>query len=117
MTAGACACVTCARATADRWQGHRLGSELLCVVVQRARAAGLDSLTATVLSENRAAAALAHAAGFSVIARAGTQTEYELRLRPLADGQAGMGASGSAGKRRPKRSTRPGTLSGSISKA
>jgi hypothetical protein len=50
------------------------------------------SLTATALRENRAAAALARAAGFSVIARAGTQTEYELRLSALAERCRQVGA-------------------------
>ena len=71
-------------AIADRWQGRRLGSELLSAIVGRASAAGLDSLTATALSENRAAARLARAAGFAVVDRAGIQTEYELRLSPVA---------------------------------
>jgi acetyltransferase len=70
-------------AVADDWQGQGVGRRLLERVVEHARLAGLDSLSALILSENRAAAGLARATGFSVTGRAGTYTEHELRLSSL----------------------------------
>ena len=67
-------------AVADDWQGHGLGWGLLGRVVERARLAGLDSLIATILGENRVAARLARAAGFAVVRRAEIISEYEIRL-------------------------------------
>jgi RimJ/RimL family protein N-acetyltransferase len=73
-------------AVADDWQGHGLGRELLGRIIERARLAGLESLTATTLRENRAAARLLRAAGFSLARRAGIHTEYERRLDPVVGG-------------------------------
>ncbi len=73
-------------AVADDWQGRGLGRELLGWVVEHARLADLDSLIATTLSENRAAAGLAGATGFSVAERVGIYTEYEMRLNSVARG-------------------------------
>jgi acetyltransferase len=71
-------------AVADDWQGHGLGWELFGQVVEHARLAGLDSLTATTLSENHVAARLARAAGFSVVRSAENYTDYEIRLNSVA---------------------------------
>ena len=67
-------------AIADDWQGRGLGSALLTRIVGRARDAGLSRLTAHTLSENRPAACLARAVGFSLAARAGICSEYKLTL-------------------------------------
>jgi len=67
-------------AVADDWQGYGLGRGLLGRVVERARLAGVECLVATTLGENRVAARLAHASGFSVVRRAGIYVEYELPL-------------------------------------
>ena len=61
-------------AVADDWQGHGLGWGLLGRVVERARLADLDSLIATTLSENRVAARLLRAGGFSAVRRSGIYT-------------------------------------------
>jgi acetyltransferase len=73
-------------AVADDWQGHGLGRDLLRQIVERARLAGLDSLIATILSENHVAARLARAAGFSVVRRADIYNEYEMRLNSAVGG-------------------------------
>jgi len=73
-------------AIADRWQGGGLGSALLSTVIARAREAGVHRLIATTLSENRAAAALARAVGFSATGQAGIYAEYELALGQACDG-------------------------------
>jgi RimJ/RimL family protein N-acetyltransferase len=67
-------------AIADRWQGGGLGAALLSTVIERAREADVRRLTATMLSENRGAAALARAVGFSATGHAGIYAEYELAL-------------------------------------
>ena len=51
---------------ADEWQGHGMGRELLHLVIRVARDEGLDRLTATILSDNRAMQSLARQAGFTV---------------------------------------------------
>jgi GNAT superfamily N-acetyltransferase len=70
------------------WQGHGLGRELFGQVIERARPAGLDSLIATIRSENNVAARLARAAGFSVAGRAGIYTEYEMCLNSVVGGMS-----------------------------
>jgi RimJ/RimL family protein N-acetyltransferase len=67
-------------AIADDLQGHGLGFELLEWVLEHARAAGLERLVATSLSEDRRAGRLARAIGFSVAGRAGIYTEYDMPL-------------------------------------
>ncbi len=67
-------------AIADDWQGHGLGRELLGRLLEHARTAGLQTLVATSLSENRVAQRLLRSAGFGVVAREGIYTEYELTL-------------------------------------
>jgi RimJ/RimL family protein N-acetyltransferase len=69
-----------ALAVADEWQGQGLGRELLGVIVERARHAGLDSLIAMMLSENRACARLAAGVGFAIAGHSGPSTEYEMGL-------------------------------------
>jgi acetyltransferase len=68
---------------ADDWQGHGLGFELLRSIVEHARAADIERLIATTLSENGAALRLARATGFSVSRRAGIYIEHEIDLRRL----------------------------------
>ncbi|HEX9480555.1 MAG TPA: GNAT family N-acetyltransferase [Solirubrobacteraceae bacterium] len=67
-----------ALAVADDWQRRGLGSALLSIAVDRARQAGLSSLTATLLSENRGAARLLRKSGFQARRGAGIYAEYEL---------------------------------------
>ena len=75
-------------AVADDWQGHGLGRQLFGRVVEHAWLADLHSLTATTLSENRLAARLLRAVGFSVVRRAGMYTEYEMRLNSAVGGMS-----------------------------
>jgi len=81
-------------AIADEWQGRGMGSLLVAALVDRARESGLRSLTATMLSENRDAARLAHAVGFSLTGRSGIYAEYELPLRDGPDRHRSMPCEG-----------------------
>jgi RimJ/RimL family protein N-acetyltransferase len=47
----------------DRWQRHGLGGRLLDLLCERARRRGVESVTATVLVDNRAAVRLMRRAG------------------------------------------------------
>jgi acetyltransferase len=58
-------------AVADDWHGHGLGAQLLRQTVEHAQVAGLESLTATTLRENAAAAGLLEASGFSAVRASG----------------------------------------------
>ncbi len=78
-----------ALAVADDWQGHGLGFELLCWVIAHAHSVELECLTATTLRENQGAARLARAGGFSVSAREGIYTDYEMSLREVARSSGG----------------------------
>lgn len=80
-------------AVADDWQGHGLGRQLFELVVEHARLAGLYSLIATTLTENRVAAQLVRAIGFSLARRAGIYTEYEMHLQSAFAGRDPMACS------------------------
>ena len=67
-------------AVADDWQGGGLGSQLLRQTVEHARLAGLQSLAATTMSENRVAAGLLQTLGFSAVAANGPYSEHRLPL-------------------------------------
>jgi RimJ/RimL family protein N-acetyltransferase len=73
-------------AVADDWQGSGLGGELLRQTVDHARLARLDSLTATTLRENSAAAGLLQATGFAPIRASGVYRELEIRLKAPRSG-------------------------------
>jgi acetyltransferase len=68
-------------AVADDWQHGGLGSQLMRQTVEHARLAGLKSLAATTMSENRAAAGLLQMLGFSAVAASGPYSEHRLPLR------------------------------------
>ena len=53
----------------DRWQRQGLGSRLLDALVERARRRGIESVTATMLADNRGAQRLMRRAGRLVDAR------------------------------------------------
>jgi GNAT superfamily N-acetyltransferase len=67
-------------AVADDWQRCGLGGQLLRQTVEHAHVAGLESLTATTLLENRGAAGLLQASGFSAVAASGPYAEHRMRL-------------------------------------
>jgi acetyltransferase len=67
-------------AVADEWQRGGLGSELMRQTVEHARLAGLESLVATTMRENRAAAGLLQTLGFSAVAASGLYSEHRLPL-------------------------------------
>jgi acetyltransferase len=72
-------------AVADDWHRGGLGSQLLRQTIEHARLAGLESLTATTMRENRAAAGLLQTLGFSAVAASGPYSEHRLPLgRKLA---------------------------------
>jgi RimJ/RimL family protein N-acetyltransferase len=68
-------------AVADDWQRRGLGTQLLRRTVEHAHLAGLKSLTATTLRENRGAAGLLRASGFSSAGASGPYAEHRMRLR------------------------------------
>jgi L-amino acid N-acyltransferase YncA len=69
------------RCTCERCPASRLArEELLARLVEHARRADLDSLLATILSENVGSVRLAGDAGFSFVRRSGTSAEYEMCL-------------------------------------
>jgi acetyltransferase len=67
-------------AVADEWQGGGLGGQLLRQTVEHARLAGLESLAATTIRENSAAAGLLQTLGFSAVAASGSYLEHRLPL-------------------------------------
>ena len=71
-------------AIADEWQHAGLGAALLAGIIERARIAGLRTLTATTLIENAGAARLARSCGFSPTGTDSGYREYELPLRLAA---------------------------------
>jgi GNAT superfamily N-acetyltransferase len=68
-------------AVADDWQRRGLGSELLRHTVAHAHLAGLRSLTGTTLRENRGAAGLLQASGFSAVGASGPYSEHRMWLQ------------------------------------
>lgn len=71
-------------AVADEWQHAGLGAALLAGIIERARIAGLRTLTATTLIENAGAARLARSCGFRQTGTDSGYREYELPLRLAA---------------------------------
>jgi acetyltransferase len=71
-------------AVADEWQHAGLGAALIARIIERARTAGLRTLTATTLVENAGAARLARSCGFSPTGTDSGYREYELPLRLAA---------------------------------
>lgn len=71
-------------AVADEWQHAGLGVALLAGIIERARIAGLGTLTATTLIENAGAARLARSCGFTPARTDSGYREYELPLRLAA---------------------------------
>ena len=67
-------------AVADDWQRGGLGSQLMRQTVEHARLAGLESLAATTMSENRVAAGLLQTLGFSRVSASGPYSEHRLPL-------------------------------------
>ncbi len=65
-------------AITDDWQRVGVGPLLLNRLIAHARSAGVDSLVAVRLGENRAAASLARGAGFSSVAPAGIYVDHRL---------------------------------------
>ncbi len=65
-------------AIADDWQRVGVGPLLLNRLIAHARRAGVDSLLAVRLAENRAAATLARGAGFSSATPAGIYVDHRL---------------------------------------
>jgi ribosomal protein S18 acetylase RimI-like enzyme len=64
----------------DDRQGRGIGRRLTARIIERARAASIGRLTASVLSENRAALALLRRFGFKVADRDSGVTTLELEL-------------------------------------
>ncbi len=71
-----------AGAVVDEWQGRGIGHELLTLVIKRARANGIATLTASVLSENVPASTLLARAGFATTRRGYGVSELQLELTP-----------------------------------
>ena len=67
-------------AVGDHWQHRGLGTALAARLAEHARAAGLDHLRATVLSENRAALALLRRFAFAPIGDTSLTREFERDL-------------------------------------
>jgi len=65
----------------DGWQRRGLGRQLVGQTIEHARFAGLDSLTATTLRENRGATGLLQASGFSAVGVSGPYAEHRVQLR------------------------------------
>jgi len=65
---------------ADEWQGKGVGRWLARELVGRARANGVETLSATTLEENRVARTLLRAVGFKTRAFGGGVVELELDL-------------------------------------
>lgn len=67
----------------DELQRMCIGTTLAGLTIQRARTNGVTLLTATTLSDNRAARALLAQHGFRAVERHRGEIEYELVLEPL----------------------------------
>src|SRR5947209_4744518 len=78
---------------ADDWQRTGVGTLLLASLIDHARRAGVARLVAITLSENHAARALAHAAGFSARGASGPQRRLQL-LVPTVRGDRNVGCHG-----------------------
>ena len=65
---------------ADAWQGHGLGRALVRVLAGDAHRHGITALTADVLTENRAAAGLAHSQQPATMGVDGPETRYVFPL-------------------------------------
>jgi ribosomal protein S18 acetylase RimI-like enzyme len=63
---------------ADSFQGRGIGTMLVALTIERARANGFRLLTATTLWENRAARALLRRYRFMAVESQGPQIDYEL---------------------------------------
>jgi acetyltransferase len=70
-------------AVADAWQGQGLGAKLMCLLIEHAQAARVETLFAVSLSENGAARKLAYSSGFTASGGGGIYAGY---TRALADG-------------------------------
>lgn len=69
----------------DDWQGRGLGSKLLALLAERARAVGIARFTAVTAADNTAAKTLiVHAGGMRAGGR-GPHWEYLIPLEPLRD--------------------------------
>jgi RimJ/RimL family protein N-acetyltransferase len=69
---------------ADDWQGQGLGGALLARLAARAREEGYSTLRASVLAVNSRSIGMLKAAGFTLLAGAGTMRDYELKLLRVA---------------------------------
>jgi RimJ/RimL family protein N-acetyltransferase len=66
----------------DEWHGRGLGTKLLELLSDRARAEGVDRFTATVASDNMASSRLVRSAGGVLVSGSLSTREYEIRLVP-----------------------------------
>ena len=66
----------------DEWHGRGLGTKLLELLSDRARAEGVDRFTATVASDNMASSRLVRSAGGVLVSGSLGTREYEIRLVP-----------------------------------
>jgi len=66
----------------DEWHGRGLGTKLLELLSDRARAEGVDRFTATVASDNMASSRLLRSAGGVLVSGSLNTREYEILLVP-----------------------------------
>jgi GNAT superfamily N-acetyltransferase len=64
----------------DAWQGRGVGTELVALLIDRARTEGLTQLRAVTLSENHRAQLMLRRGGFVPRAMSGSLVEYDLDL-------------------------------------
>jgi RimJ/RimL family protein N-acetyltransferase len=69
----------------DEWQGRGLGSKLLALLSNRARATGISRFTAVTAAGNTASKTLIVHAGGTLVSRRGPHWDYEIPLEPLRD--------------------------------
>jgi acetyltransferase len=74
-------CAEVAIVIADAWQGQGLGRSLLEVLLEHARASGVNDAEGVVLATNKAMLALARSVGFSVVAEPSDPTIVRIRRR------------------------------------
>jgi L-amino acid N-acyltransferase YncA len=79
------ACAEVAVTVVDEWQGRGLGSKLLALLADRARAERISRLTAVVAADNMASSRLIRSAGGVLLHQGDAQREYEIALIPLHD--------------------------------